>query len=167
MINELIVVDCEVGLCLQLAVKFMLINEEESVLCLALVVHPVSITIYGIGLLALRAQKAVNLSVGLLVWVLHSEERRLHVADVSDYHANAQAVAACFAKQSLKVRLEPAHLLVLEDSAAGARLQLLEEIVALVVYEDECREVLNINLPDGLHAKFWVLNTLNALDAAL
>ncbi len=46
-------------------------------------------------------------------------------------------------------------------------LQLLEEVVALVVYEDECREVLNGDFPDGLHAQFGVLHALDALDGAL
>ena len=48
--------------------------------------------------------------------------------------------------------------------ATAARLQLLEEVVALVVNKDECREVLNGNLPDGFHAKFRILNALDALD---
>ena len=46
-------------------------------------------------------------------------------------------------------------------------LQLLEEVVALVVYEDECREVLYGNLPDSLHTELWVLYALNALDRTL
>ena len=46
-------------------------------------------------------------------------------------------------------------------------LQLLEEVVALVIDEDECGEVLNGNLPDSLHAQLWVLHALYALDGAL
>ena len=46
-------------------------------------------------------------------------------------------------------------------------LQLLEEVVALVVYEDECREVLYGNLPDSLHTELWVLYALDALDRTL
>ena len=46
-------------------------------------------------------------------------------------------------------------------------LQLLEEVVALVVYEDECREVLYGNLPDSLHAELWILYALDALDGTL
>ena len=54
------------------------------------------------------------------------------------------------------------------SAAAGRpRLQFLEEVVPLVVYEDECREVLHGNLPDGFHAQFGVFHALNALDAAL
>ena len=45
-------------------------------------------------------------------------------------------------------------------------LYLLEEIVALIINEDECWEVNNINLPYSLHAKLWVLYALNALDVA-
>ena len=47
------------------------------------------------------------------------------------------------------------------------RLQLLEEVVALVVNEYECREVLNGNLPDSLHTEFGILYALDALDRAL
>ena len=50
---------------------------------------------------------------------------------------------------------------------AGAGLQLLEEVVALVVNEDEGGKVLNGNLPDRLHAEFGIFHTLNALDGAL
>ena len=45
-------------------------------------------------------------------------------------------------------------------------LDLLEEVVALIINEDECREVNNVNLPYSLHAKLWVLYALNALDVA-
>ena len=55
------------------------------------------------------------------------------------------------------------HLL----AAAATWLDLLEEVVALVINEDECREVLNLNLPDSLHAELWVLNALDALDIVL
>ena len=46
-------------------------------------------------------------------------------------------------------------------------LQLLEEVVALVIDEDEGGEVLDLDLPDGLHAEFGILHALDALDAAL
>ena len=45
--------------------------------------------------------------------------------------------------------------------------ELLEEVVALVVHEDECREVLYLDLPDSFHSKFWVLYALDALDIVL
>ena len=48
-----------------------------------------------------------------------------------------------------------------------ARLDLLEEVVALVINEDEGREVFYFNLPYGLHAEFGILNALNALDVVL
>ena len=51
--------------------------------------------------------------------------------------------------------------------AAGAGLELLEEVVALVIHEDEGGEVLNGNLLDSFHAKFGILHTLDALDGAL
>ena len=45
--------------------------------------------------------------------------------------------------------------------------ELLEEVVALVVNEDECREVLNTDLPDSLHSELRILNALDALDLVL
>ena len=46
------------------------------------------------------------------------------------------------------------------------RLKLLEEVVALVIYEDECREILHPYLPDGFHSKLWIFHTFDALDVA-
>ena len=57
--------------------------------------------------------------------------------------------------------------LLLAFLAWSPRLQLLEEVVALVIYEDECREVLYGNLPDSLHTELWVLYALDALDRTL
>ena len=51
--------------------------------------------------------------------------------------------------------------------AAGAGLELLEEVVALVVYEDEGGEVFYGNLPDGFHAEFGIFYAVDALDATL
>ena len=45
--------------------------------------------------------------------------------------------------------------------------ELLEEVIALVIDEDEGREVLYTDLPDGLHAKLRVLNAFDAPYAAL
>ena len=44
---------------------------------------------------------------------------------------------------------------------------LLEEVVALVVDEDEGGEVLYLNLVDGLHTQFGIFEELDALDAVL
>ena len=55
------------------------------------------------------------------------------------------------------------HLL----AAAATWLDLLEEVVALVINEDECREVLNMDFPDCLHSEFRVLYALDALDIVL
>ena len=41
---------------------------------------------------------------------------------------------------------------------------LLEEVVPLVVYKDECGEILHLNLPDCLHAELRILEQLNILD---
>ena len=51
--------------------------------------------------------------------------------------------------------------------ARHPRLELLEEVVALVIDEDESREVFNCDLPDSLHAKLRIFYTLDALDRAL
>ena len=45
--------------------------------------------------------------------------------------------------------------------------QLLEEVVALVINQDECREVFNVNLPHSLHTQFRIFYALDALDRAL
>ena len=50
---------------------------------------------------------------------------------------------------------------------AAERLNLLEEVVALVIYEDEGGEVFYFNLPYGFHAEFGELYALNALDIVL
>ena len=55
-------------------------------------------------------------------------------------------IAAC------PLGLNRCQVMFLQDSATGAGLELLEEIVALVVYQDEGGEVLYLNLPDGFHA---------------
>ena len=55
--------------------------------------------------------------------------------------------------------------LLLAGRAPG--LELLEEVVALVIDEDEGWEVLDVYLPDGFHAELRVLDALDALDALL
>ena len=45
--------------------------------------------------------------------------------------------------------------------------ELLEEVVALVIHEDECREVLYADLPDSLHSELRVLYAFDALDVVL
>ena len=47
------------------------------------------------------------------------------------------------------------------------RFQLLEEIVALVVHKNKCREVLHFDFPDGFHSQFWILYAFNRLDIIL
>ena len=49
----------------------------------------------------------------------------------------------------------------------ATRFQLLEEIVTLIIYQDECREVFHFNLPDSLHTQFRIFHTFNALDIVL
>jgi len=51
--------------------------------------------------------------------------------------------------------------------ASATGLQLLEEVVALVVNEDECREVFHTDFPYGFHAEFRIFHTFDALDVFL
>ena len=45
-------------------------------------------------------------------------------------------------------------------------LELLKEIITLIIYEDESREVLYANLPYSLHTKLWIFHAFDALDIA-
>lgn len=56
---------------------------------------------------------------------------------------------------------------VVQLFASATRLQLLEEVVAFVIDKNEGWEVLNLNLPNGFHSEFGVLNALNALNVVL
>ena len=49
----------------------------------------------------------------------------------------------------------------------AAGLDLLEEVVALVVDEDESGEVFHLNLPDSFHAQFGIFEALDTLDIVL
>src|SRR6516165_1611704 len=42
-----------------------------------------------------------------------------------------------------------------------------EEVIALVVDDDECREIAYLDLPDRFHAEFGVLNYFDLGDAVL
>ena len=44
---------------------------------------------------------------------------------------------------------------------------LFEEVVALVIDEDKCREVFYLDFPIGLHAVLGILDPLDALDVVL
>ena len=57
--------------------------------------------------------------------------------------------------------------LLLALLARCPRLQLLEEVIAFIIYEDECREVFYGNLPDSLHTELRILYALDALDRTL
>ena len=43
----------------------------------------------------------------------------------------------------------------------------LEEVVALVIADDEGREVNHLDLPDGLHAQLWIFQHLYLFDTVL
>ena len=48
--------------------------------------------------------------------------------------------------------------------ATAAWLELLEEVVALIIDEDKCWEVLYFYLPNGFHTYFGEFHALDALD---
>src|SRR6478736_5238355 len=52
-------------------------------------------------------------------------------------------------------------------SRRASNLELAEEVVALVVDDDEGREVLDLDPPDRLHAELGVLQHLDLADAVL
>src|ERR1700727_2887032 len=47
------------------------------------------------------------------------------------------------------------------------QIQLLEEIIALVIDDDEGRKILDFDAPDRLHAEFGIFHHLDLLDAVL
>ena len=51
--------------------------------------------------------------------------------------------------------------------ASATRLDLFEEVVALVIYQDESREVNYLTLPNCFHTQFRIFHTLDALDIVL
>jgi len=59
---------------------------------------------------------------------------------------------------------ESAVLLLCQDRLKS---ELLEEVVALVINEDECREVLDMDLPYRFHSELRIFNALDALDVVL
>ena len=75
-----------------------------------------------------------------------------------------------FAETKIPNRFRPGILsykTVVQLLASAAWLQLFEEVVAFVVDQNEGWEVLNLNLPNGLHTEFGVLHALNALNVVL
>src|SRR4051794_24306808 len=48
-----------------------------------------------------------------------------------------------------------------------SQIQFLEEVVALVVNDDESREILDLDAPDRFHAEFGISHPLDLLDAVL
>src|SRR5438045_9081196 len=58
-------------------------------------------------------------------------------------------------------------LTILPNKARLSQIQLLEEVVALVVDDDEGREIHDLNAPDRFHAEFGIFHHLDLLDAVL
>ena len=51
--------------------------------------------------------------------------------------------------------------------AASAGLELLEEVISLVIYENKGGEIFHRNFPNGFHTQLGILYALNALNRAL
>src|SRR3954468_9206058 len=51
--------------------------------------------------------------------------------------------------------------------APSPQIQLLEEVVAFVIDDDEGREILDLDAPDRFHAEFGIFHHLDLLDAVL
>src|ERR1043166_3631471 len=58
-------------------------------------------------------------------------------------------------------------LTILPNEARLSEIQFLEEIVALVVDDDEGREIHDLDAPDRFHAEFGIFDHLDLLDAVL
>ena len=52
-------------------------------------------------------------------------------------------------------------------TTSATRFDLFEEIVTLVVYQNECREVFYFDIPNLFHAQFRIFHTFDALDVVL
>src|SRR5882724_12463022 len=50
-------------------------------------------------------------------------------------------------------------------SPPSPQIQLLEKVIALVVDDDEGREILDLDAPDRFHAEFGIFHHLDLLDA--
>ena len=74
--------------------------------------------------------------------------------------------AGCARMEVSEMGMREGDLLFLA-AARRPGFELFEEIVALVVYEDESREVFHVYFPDGFHAEFGIFHALDALDGAL
>jgi hypothetical protein len=66
----------------------------------------------------------------------------------------------------------PEYCVMLDSRLRGnerrsTQIQFLEEVIPLVVHHDERREILDLDLPDRLHAEFGILHDLDLLDAVL
>ena len=52
-------------------------------------------------------------------------------------------------------------------AARTAGLDLLEEVVALIVYENKGGEAFHLDFPDGFHAQFGIFHAFDGLDVVL
>ena len=62
---------------------------------------------------------------------------------------------------------DTAFHLSLPIKESATRLDLLEEVITLVIYQDKRGEVLYLDLPDRFHTQFRIFHALDALDIVL
>ena len=61
----------------------------------------------------------------------------------------------------------PIASLALSTTRTLRILNLLEEIVAFIIYQHKCREVFDFDFPDSFHPQFWVGHAFQTLNTGL
>lgn len=86
-----------------------------------------------------------------------------------DVHVSKKTRTSFFKNKKAVSSLPPdtAFHLSLSIKKSATRLDLLEEVITLVIYQDKRREVLYLDLPDRFHTQFRIFHALDALDIVL
>lgn len=86
-----------------------------------------------------------------------------------DVHVSEKTRTSFFKNKKAVSSLPPdtAFHLSLSIKKSATRLDLLEEVITLVIYQDKRGEVLYLDLPDRFHTQFRVFHALDALDIVL
>lgn len=84
-------------------------------------------------------------------------------------HVSEKTRTSFFKNKKAVSSLPPdtAFHLSLSIKKSATRLDLLEEVIALVIYQDKRGEVLYLDLPDRFHTQFRIFHALDALDIVL
>lgn len=86
-----------------------------------------------------------------------------------DVHVSKKTRTSFFKNKKAVSSLPPdtAFHLSLPIKKSATRLDLLEEVITLVIYQDKRGEVLYLDLPDRFHTQFRIFHALDALDIVL